>query len=270
MGGIVSFIGAGPGDPELITVKGRRLLSEADVVIYAGSLVPAAMLECVRPEAERHDSAGMVLEEIIEVMRRSVAEGKRVVRLASGDPAIFGTLAEQLERLEALQIPYEIIPGVSSVFAAAAALGIELTVPDLVQTVILTRVEGRTKMPEGEDLAALASHRSTMVLFLSAQAIGKVARELAKTYPPETPVAVVQKASLPDQKIVTGTLADIAAMVKAAGIVWTAVIIVGPAVDRAVSAAGHRSRLYSADFAHGFRPALPSPTPSPRSGRGDE
>ncbi|HLG21804.1 MAG TPA: precorrin-4 C(11)-methyltransferase [Candidatus Manganitrophaceae bacterium] len=249
----VTFVGAGPGDPDLLTVKGKRLIETADLVVYAGSLVHPDVLRLIKPEAERHDSAKMALEEIARVMIEGVSAGKRVVRLASGDPSVFGTISEQMDELDAAGVPYEIVPGVSSAFAAAAALGAEYTLPELSQTVILTRLEGRTPMPPKENLASLASHGATIVLFLSTQYIREAVAELLKGYPKETPVAVVQKASWPDQKIVRGTLEDIAQKVKEAGIVWTALVIVGDALDRKGKGKGKRSKLYDKDFSHGFR-----------------
>ncbi len=254
----VYFVGAGPGDPDLITVKGARILAGADLVLYAGSLLAPGMLAACRPGAELHDSAKMTLEEMVPLMASAVRQGRSVARIASGDPTIYGALHEQMEALDKAEIPYEIVPGVTSATAAAAALGIELTVPDIAQSVILTRLEGKTKMPQGEKLSDLARHQTTMVIFLSTQNIREVVDELMQGYPPETPVAVVQKASWGTQeKIVRGTLADIAEKVKKAKIVWTAVVIVGAAAGRGSAdgarLAGRRSRLYAPDFSHGYR-----------------
>ncbi|HET6370890.1 MAG TPA: precorrin-4 C(11)-methyltransferase [Nitrospiria bacterium] len=250
----VYFVGAGPGDPDLITVKGRRLVENADVLIYVGSLLHPDHLALFKHDAERHDSKEMTHEQIVDVMVRSVRSGKSVVRLSSGDPSIYGALAEQLESLETEKIPYEIVPGVSSPFAAAASLATELTIPEVAQTVIFTRLEGRTPMPPKEKLSSLAQHGATLVLFLSTQYIKEVVAELLQGYPPDTPVAVVQKASWPgEEKIVRGTLSDIAEKVKAARIVWTALVIVGEVVDRKNRAAGKRSKLYDRDFSHGYR-----------------
>ena len=256
--GKVYFVGAGPGDPDLLTVKGSRLIESADCVVYAGSLVHPDVLSLIKPGADRHDSAKIALEEILAIMIKAVGAGRLVVRLASGDPSIFGTISEQMDGLDEAGIPYEIIPGVSSALAAAAALGAEYTLPELSQTVIVTRMEGRTPMPPKENLASLASHQATMVIFLSTQYIREAAVELLKSYPKETPVAVVQKASWPDQKIVRGTLEDIVQKVKAAGIVWTALIIVGDALDRKGKGKGKRSKLYDKEFSHGFREGISS------------
>ncbi len=251
--GRVYFVGAGPGDPELVTLKAKRILEAADLVIYAGSLIPPAVLDFAGNGAQLRDSAGMIHEEIVALMIESALKGCRVVRLHSGDPSIFGTMWEQIEELERAGVQYEVVPGVSSVFAASAALKTELTVPELSQTVIFTRIEGRTKMPERESLRDLAAHRSTMAIFLSTQYIDRVVEELLHAFPPETPAAVVQKASWPEEKIVRGTLSDIAPKVKAARIVWTAVIIVGAAVGR--EPGRPRSRLYDKNFSHGYRQA---------------
>ncbi len=249
--GKVYFVGAGPGDPELITVKGRSLLEKADVILYTGSLVPAEILNYAQPGAVLHNSAEMILEEIVGIMIASAKAGQTVVRLHSGDPCIYGTLSEQMQELDGQGIEYEVVPGVSSAFAAAAVLKTELTVPELSQTVILTRIEGKTKMPQREELARLASHHATLVIFLSTQYIDRVVSELCKEYSMDTPVAVVQKASWPDQKVVRGTLSDIVQKVKEAKIVWTALIIVGEVLREGVMKP--KSRLYDKSFSHGYR-----------------
>lgn len=247
----VYFIGAGPGDPELITVRGRRLLDEADVVIYAGSLVNPALLKGIG--AEIHDSAGMDLDAIIDIISQSFHKGRRVVRLHTGDPALYGAITEQIDRLLELDIPCEIIPGVSSAMAGAAALGQELTIPEVSQTVIFTRIEGRTPVPERENLGSLAEHRASMVIFLSVGMIERVRDELLKGYPEDTPVAVIEKVSWPGERMVTGTLKDIAARVKEAGINKTALIYVGEALRASRKKLKKESRLYHKDFKHGYR-----------------
>ena len=212
---MIYFIGAGPGDPELITVKGKRLIDEADIIIYAGSLVNPQVLSGAKPEAEIYNSATMHLQEVLDVMKRGVEAGKKVVRVHTGDPSIYGAHREQMVELDKLGIPYEIVPGVSSFLAAAASLKREYTLPGVSQTVILTRMEGRTAVPEREQIEALAAHQTTMVIFLSVGEIVELGRRLqAGGYPADTPAAVVYKASWEDQKIVTGTLADIADKVK--------------------------------------------------------
>uniref|UniRef100_UPI004055DA5F precorrin-4 C(11)-methyltransferase n=1 Tax=Candidatus Electronema sp. TaxID=2698783 RepID=UPI004055DA5F len=247
----VVFLGAGPGDPELLTLKGRRLLDEADVIVYAGSLVNPALLTGV--QAEIHDSAGMTLDEVLAVLVAAQRAGKKAVRLHTGDPSLYGAIREQMQRLDREGIGYEVVPGVSSAFAAAAALKAELTVPEGTQTVIFTRISGRTPVPERESLRRLAAIRASMCIFLSAGMMEQVAAELmAGGCPPETPAAVVEKASWPEQRIVRGTLADIAEKVQAAGIRKTAMIVVGQALSDEPAAV---SRLYDAGFSHGRREA---------------
>jgi precorrin-4/cobalt-precorrin-4 C11-methyltransferase len=245
----IVFLGAGPGDPELITLKGRRLLDQADVVIYAGSLVNPALLDGV--EAEIHDSAGMTLDEVLAVLTAAWQAGKKAVRLHTGDPAIYGAIREQMQRLDQENIPYEVVPGVSSALATAAALQAELTVPEVTQTVIFTRQAGRTPVPEQESLRKLAAIQASMCIFLSVSLMEKVVAELlAGGYPEETPIAVVEKASWPDQQIVRGSLVDIADKIKASAIRKTAMIVVGRALSDDPTAA---SQLYDAGFSHEYR-----------------
>ena len=248
----IAFVGAGPGDVELITVKGRRLLDHAGCIVYAGSLVnPAILAGC---KAEIHDSAGMNLDEIIETMATAWRNGQSVVRLHTGDPSIFGAIKEQMQRLDALEIPYIVVPGVSSAFGTAAALKAELTQPEIAQTVIITRQEGRTPVPDLERLRLLATHQTTMLIFLSVSMIETVVLELlAGGYPQDTPVAVVEKATWDDERIVSGTLADIAAKIREAGIAKTAMICVGRVfADLPLAAV---SKLYDKEFSHGSRAA---------------
>ncbi|MGA2192976.1 MAG: precorrin-4 C(11)-methyltransferase, partial [Nitrospirota bacterium] len=251
----VFFIGAGPGDPELMTVKARRILSEAGLVIYAGSLVNPEVLKFARPDAVLKDSASMELTAIVETMSAFVSAGKLVARVHTGDPSLYGAIAEQMAELDRAGIPYEVVPGVSSAFAAAAELKCELTLPEVSQTVIFTRLGGRTNVPEKESLASLASHQSTMVIFLSVKNIDAAAAELMTGYPKETPAAVVYKASWPEEKIIRGTLADIAGKVKEAAIEKTALIFVGRAIDRESTRV--YSRLYDKDFSHMYRKSDP-------------
>ena len=247
----VYFIGAGPGDPELITVKGRKALEVADIVIYAGSLVNPALLEGLK--ADVYDSASMHLDEIVALMKGAAEKGRVVARLHTGDTAFYSAISEQIEQLRALGIGYEVIPGVSSASAGAAVLGQELTIPEISQTVILTRLGGRTPVPEPEALAALARHRASIVIFLSAGMMERVVEELLAGYPSTTPCAVVEKASWPDQKIVRGSLKDIAAKARKAGIEKTALIYVGDALHASQKKLGKKSRLYDKAFTHGFR-----------------
>ena len=245
----VVFLGAGPGDPELLTLKGRRLLDTADLVVYAGSLVNPVLLDGIR--AVCHDSAALDLEAIMTLLADGYHRGLRTVRLHTGDPAMYGAIREQMQWFDARAILYEVVPGVSSVFAAAAALRTELTVPEVTQTVILTRQAGRTPVPERESLARLAAVQATMCIFLSVALIERVVADLlAGGYPVDTPVAVVERASWPDERIVRGSLADIAARVADSGIRKTAMIVVGPALSADSRIA---SRLYDAAFSHEYR-----------------
>ena len=245
----VVFLGAGPGDPELLTLKGRRLLDDADLVVYAGSLVNPALLEGIG--AVCHDSAALDLEAIMTLLADGYRRGLRTVRLHTGDPAVYGAIREQMQWLDARAIPYEVVPGVSSVFAAAAALRTELTVPEVTQTVILTRQAGRTPVPERESLVRLAAAQATMCIFLSVSMMGRVVEDLrAGGYPVDTPIAVVERASWPDERIVRGSLADIAARVADSGIRKTAMIVVGPALSADSRVA---SKLYDAAFSHEYR-----------------
>ncbi len=246
----VHFVGAGPGDPELITVKGQRLLSEADVVIYTGSLVPKALITGLK--AEIHDSAGLNLDEVFAIILQSWQTGKKIVRLHTGDPSIYGAINEQIALLNEKSIPFSVIPGVSSGLATAAALKTELTLPEVSQTVIFTRRGGRTPVPEKENLAFLATHQATMMIFLSVGMIKDVINDLlAGGYPKDTPVAVVEKVSWPDEKQIRGTLATIAALVKEAGITKTAIIAVGKVLAEGPPPA--LSKLYDEAFTHGYR-----------------
>lgn len=250
----VYFVGAGPGDPELMTLKGRRLLEAADYVLYTGSLVPEAVFAGLKAEIE--DSKGLDLDGMMSRLLDRAAAGQRIVRAHTGDPAIYGAIHEQIVRLNQAGVPWEVVPGVTSAFAAAAALGAELTIPELTQTVILSRVEGRTPMPDGEKLKDLAGH-GTLCLYLSATLTDKLARELIEAGLPETtPVAVVQHASLPQQRVLRGTLATVADQVREARMREAAMVLVGPALDPALNhTPGHESRLYASDFSHRFRRA---------------
>jgi precorrin-4/cobalt-precorrin-4 C11-methyltransferase len=248
----IHFVGAGPGDVELITLKGRRLLDEADCIVYAGSLINVALLSpCT---ASRYDSAGMNLEEILGVMSAAWKRGERVVRLHTGDPAFFGAIKEQMQGLDKQGIPYTVVPGVSAASGAAAALLAELTLPEVAQTVIITRQGGRTPVPEQERLRLLAAHQTTMLIFLSVGMIDTVVDELLiGGYRPDTPAAVVEKATWDCERIVRGTLADIGRLVHEAGITKTAIICVGEVfADTHLTAV---SKLYDKNFSHGTRQA---------------
>ncbi|WP_427890219.1 precorrin-4 C(11)-methyltransferase [Kribbella sp. GL6] len=243
----VHFIGAGPGAADLITVRGRDLIASSPVCLYAGALVPAELLGHCPPGARTIDTANLTLDEIIAELAAAHSAGHDVARLHSGDPSVFSAMAEQLRRLDALQIPYDVTPGVPAYAAAAATLNRELTVPEVGQTVVLTRIGGSASaMPPGEDLATLGASRATIVLHLAVQQIDRVVAELVPNYGADCPVAVVARASRDDEAVLRGTLAGIADQVKSAGIRRTAVIIVG----KVLSATAFRdSHLYSADRA---------------------
>jgi precorrin-4/cobalt-precorrin-4 C11-methyltransferase len=245
----VYFVGAGPGDPELLTVKALRLLQGCKICIYAGSLVSPAVLEHISPTAEKHDSATLSHPEVIALFKKAEERGLDVVRLHTGDPSIYGAIGEQILDLEKLGIAYEVVPGVSAFQASAAALGWELTVPEVAQSIVLTRTPGRTPMPEAEALENFAKTGATLCVFLSAHAIAAHAPLLAKYYGDDCPAAVVFHASWPDQKIVQGTLSDIGEKIRAEGIEKTALFIVRRA------STGAQSRLYAPEFAHGYRDA---------------
>ena len=249
---MIYIVGAGAGDPELITVKGQRLLQTADVVIYAGSLVNPALLKLTKPGTEIHNSASMTLEQVLAVMEKAVAAEKMVVRLHTGDPSIYGAIQEQMDALAKKNIPFEVVPGVSSFLATAAALKQEYTLPGISQTVIITRNEGRTPVPEREKLRSLAAHQATMCIFLSITMLDEVVAELmAGGYAADTPIAIVQRASWPEQKIVRGTLATIVEDIKGKDIDRTAMIV----VSNCLNADYELSRLYAPEFSHMFRKA---------------
>jgi precorrin-4/cobalt-precorrin-4 C11-methyltransferase len=251
----VHFIGAGPGDPELLTLKGKRLIENSDVVIYADSLVNRSVCSFAKEGAEIYGSSSMNLEEITGLIVRSVAAGKKVARVHTGDPSLYGAILEQMAALDEQGIDYEIVPGVTAVFAAAASLATELTAPEISQTLIITRMAGRTPVPETESLRSLAAHKCTMALYLTTGMIEEAASELiAGGYPETTPAAVVYRASWEDERIVSGTLLDIAAKVREAGIKQQALIMVGEVFDPAVKQ-GPRSKLYDGGFSHQFRRA---------------
>ncbi len=252
----VIFLGAGPGDPELITVKGQQALARADVVLYAGSLVSAAVLGWAKPEAELIDTAPLNLEQIVAAIIQAYRQGNQVVRVHSGDTALFSAIQEQLEILEGAEIPCQVIPGVTAAAAAAAALAQELTLPEVTQTVILTRAPGRTPVPEREALGELARHGATMVIYLSIKLIDQVVAELSAAYGPETPAVAAYRVSWPDQQIIRGKLSDLAGKVKQAGIKRQALILVGPALAAREGRLKALSKLYDKTFAHGFRDAV--------------
>jgi len=256
----VYIVGAGPGDPDLITVKGLKILQEADVVIYADSLVSEELIHRAKPGAEIIKSAAMTLEEMVEIMEARVREGKKVARVHTGDPSMYGAILEQMVLLKKRGIDFEIVPGVSSVFASAAALQAELTVPDLTQTVILTRAEGRTPVPEKENLKDLAAHHCTVALYLSATLVKKVVQAFYEAgWEPNTPVGVVYRASWPDQKIIRTTLEKLEEDLKREGIRSQAMILAGKALDpRLLDCGDYRSKLYDPAFTHQYRKGVQS------------
>jgi precorrin-4/cobalt-precorrin-4 C11-methyltransferase len=244
----IVFCGAGPGTPDLITVRGQQALARADLVLYAGSLVPRAVLAWARPDARCINSAQMDLEGIVEVMAEAYDQGRQVVRLHSGDPSLYGAVHEQMVQLRARGIAFTVIPGVTAAFAAAAAMGMEYTLPETTQTLIVTRLAGRTPVPETETLAALAAHKASMAVYLSMAQIDKVAAVLAEAYGATATCAVAYKVSHPEEKIFTVPIADLAESVKKAGIDRHALVLVGPAVDVNADAETLRSKLYDGAF----------------------
>ena len=249
---MVHFVGAGCGAVDLITVRGARLLGEADVVIYAGSLVNPELLGYTKPGCEIHDSAKMTLEDVIAVIVEAERQGKTTVRLHTGDSSIYGAVREQFDELDQLGISYDVCPGVSAFCGAAAALKAEYTLPDVSQTVIISRMEGRTPVPEKEKIRLLAAHGSTMILFLSTGLLDGLQRELmAGGYAPDTPVAIIYKASWPDERIFHCSVCDLAETARENGIKKTALIVVGHVLgDRY-----ERSKLYDPSFTTEFREA---------------
>ena len=252
---MVHIVGAGPGDVDLITVKGRKLLETADVVIFAGSLINHELLEFCRPDAKLYDSAYMTLAEVIYIIEQAEADGLTTVRLHTGDPSIYGAIQEQIDQLEHRGIDFDITPGVSSFLAAAASLRQEYTLPGITQTVIITRQTGRTLVPDLENLKHLAQHQSTVCIFLSIKMIDEVVNDLIEGgFTPDTPVAVVERASWSNEKIVRGTLETIADLIRAEGIERTAMIVVGHCLN-AKPDDYLQSSLYSPKFSHMFRRA---------------
>ena len=250
---MVHFVGAGPGAKDLITVRGKELLEQADVIIYAGSLVNPQLLEYAKPECEIYNSAYMTLEEVIAVMVRAQKEDKMTVRLHTGDPAIFGAIKEQMDELEKYQIPYAVCPGVSALFGAAASLKAEYTLPEVSQTVIITRMAGRTPVPERESIRNLAAHGATMVVFLSTGLLQELSKQLMDGgYPGDCPAAIVYKASWPDQKVCRCTVDTLEQTANAEQITKTALIVVGRFLgdDYALS------KLYDAGFETEFRKGI--------------
>ncbi len=254
----VLVVGAGPGDPELITVAGQKALAAAGLIVYAGSLVNPALLRAAPEQCRLVDSAGLDLEQIVEAMVEGHRQGLKVVRLHTGDPSLYGAICEQLDALDSRGVPWRIIPGVSAAFAAAAALGVEYTLPEVCQSLILTRAAGRTPVPAGEDLAALAAHGASLAVYLSASQAHKVSQALQQAYGPEAPVCVAYRVSWPGQRLVWTTARDLPADLERAGIDRHALILAGPGPATAAPGGGGpraKSRLYDRGFSHGHRRA---------------
>lgn len=249
----IIFVGAGPGDPELITVKGKKALENADLIIYAGSLVPEKMLKWTKDKCERVNSAKLPLELIVRRMVEAYKHGKKVVRVHSGDPSLYGAIQEQIVELEKLSIPYEIIPGVTAAFAAAAAMGCEYTLPDISQTLILTRVSGRTNVPEDESLRSLAAHKTSMAIYLSISFVDEVSKILKESYGKKAHAVIAYKLSQPGQKIIYTTLEEMPEIVRKEKIGRQALIIVGRVLSVKQSGPKKRSKVYHKDFSHTFR-----------------
>lgn len=262
----VYIVGAGPGDPELLTVKAQRLLAQADTILFADSLVPEQILQVARPDAELIRTAHQTLEEILPLMVARVQAGQSLVRLHSGDPSLYGAIQEQMQALLEAGVPFEVVPGISAFQAAAAKLRVELTIPGLVQTIILTRISGRTEVPSTEELAALAAHQASLCLYLSAKHIETAAAKLRQHYPAETPVAICFRLGWQDEKIWLVPLSEMAATTQREGLMRTTLYVISPAlaaatvpdtVTRDWDGSAHplaRSRLYNPAHAHLFRP----------------
>ena len=248
----VFFVGCGPGDPDLITIKAKKLIQKADVVVYSGSLIPRSILNFCK-KAKLHDASKLVREEIFEILKDNAKKNKVVVRLHDGDPSIYGAIKEQIDNLQPEGIESEVVPGVTSFLASAAALGIQLTLPGVTQTMIITRAESRTKVPKEERISELAKHKATMVFYLSVHLLSDIVKQAINGgYATSTPVAVVYRASWDDQKIITGTLLDITKKVRDEKITRTAIVVIGDVIK---PKSYEYSRLYDKTFSHGFRKA---------------
>lgn len=249
---MITFVGAGPGAEDLITVRGQKLLENADIVVYAGSLVNPALLSVCRKECEIYNSAEMTLEEVMKVMTEGERENRNIVRLHTGDPCLYGAIREQMDELEKNGISYDVCPGVSSFCGAASALKAEYTLPGVSQSVVITRMAGRTPVPERESVRSFASHGATMVIFLSTGMLGKLSVELeAGGYDPDTPAAIVYKATWPEEKVMYCTVRTLEETAKKEGVTRTALIVVGNILECSYE----RSRLYDPSFTTGFRQA---------------
>ena len=249
----VYIVGAGPGDPDLITVKGRNLLIKADVIVYANSLIPDSMLQFCRTDAEIIPTASKSLEEILEIVIDRVRSHKLVVRLHDGDPSLYGAIQEQMVVLSEAEIPFEIIPGVSAFQLAAARLQVELTVPELVQTIILTRISGRTQVPHKEELSSLAAHQASLCLYLSAHHVDNAQAKLMEHYPTNTTVAICYRLGWEDEKILTVPLSEMASVTQEANLTRTTLFVISPALNNVDKSNKGRSQLYSSHYKRLFR-----------------
>jgi precorrin-4/cobalt-precorrin-4 C11-methyltransferase len=249
----ILFVGAGPGDPELITVKGMKALQEADLIIYAGSLVPEKVLAWARPEARKINSAGLDLKAIVSEIIAAYRDGGKVVRLHTGDPTLFGAIQEQIDELEREKIPFRIIPGVTAAFAAAAAMEQEFTIPEISQSLIFTRMAGRTPVPESESLEKLASHKTSMAIYLSISMLEDICPILEKSYGETAPVVVAYRVSQPEEKIIRTTINNMVARIRQENIKDHAMIIVGKFLDADARDLKKKSRLYDRNFSHKYR-----------------
>ena len=248
----VYFVGCGPGDPDLLTIKAKKLIQKAQVVVYSGSLIPPQVIKFCK-KAKLHDAAKLVREEIFEILRSGAEKGKLVIRLHDGDPTIYGAIREQIDNLKKRGIESEIVPGITSFLASASALGTQLTLPGVTQTIIITRAESRTAVPKKERISELAKHKATMIFYLSVHLLSKIVKQVNQGgYPMSIPAAVVYRASWHDEKVITGTLKDIVQKVHKAKITRTAIVIIGDVVK---PTSYEYSRLYDKTFSHGFRKA---------------
>jgi len=248
----VFFVGCGPGDPELITIKAKKLIQKADVLVYSGSLIPAEIIK-LNKKGKKHDAAKLVREEIFDLLLKNAKKEKLVVRLHDGDPSIYGAIKEQIDNLEKEEIESVVVPGVTSFLASAAALGTQLTLPGVTQTIIVTRAEKRTKVPKREQISELAKHKATMIFYLSVHLLSEIVKQaISGGYKKTTPIAVVYRASWNDEKILIGTLQDISKKVLKEKITKTAIVIIGDVVK---PKSYEYSRLYDKTFSHGFRKA---------------
>ena len=246
----VYFVGCGPGDPDLITIKAKKLIQKAETLVYSGSLIPDEIIQLAK-KAELHNAAGLVREEIFDILYKSAKDSKLTVRLHDGDPSIYGAIKEQIDALQEKDIESIVVPGVTAFLAAAAALGTQLTLPGITQTIILTRAESRTKVPKRERISELAAHKTTLIFYLSVHLVSKLVKEvIAGGYKETTPAAVVYRASWKDQKLVVGTLDDIVSKVKRENITKTAIVIIGEVID---PKSYEYSKLYDKTFSHGYR-----------------